>query len=161
MTRGLRDGVDFGTACEMADSRCVLTHAGAVDPVREFLRPARAVEVTMSFIPCIPCIPIDPDRASAEALLTFTTRVLPPGWLGRILAADDPFRAEAEAEAEAEFDAAVGLDRPVHGLDGVDGLDGLDGVDGVVGVNLSGGTAPGGEVAFADALALISEELTA
>ena len=131
----------------MADLRRFVNHAGAGGPVREFIRPARAVDITMS---CIPCIPIVPDRASAGLLLTFTTRVLPPGCLGRILASDDPFGAGV--------DAAVGLDRPADGLDGVVGLDGLVGV---VGVNLSGGTAPGGEVAFADALALISEELTA
>ena len=128
----------------MADLRRFVNHAGAGGPVREFIRPARAVDITMS---CIPCIPIVPDRASAGLLLTFTTRVLPPGCLDRILASDDPFGAGV--------DAAVGLDRPA------DGLDGLDGVVGVVGVNLSGGTAPGGEVAFADVLALISEELTA
>ena len=156
MTRGPSGGVDFDTTCEMADLRCFVNHARAVDPVREFIRPARAVDITMS---CIPCIPINPDRASAGLLLTFTTRVLPPGCLGRIVASDDPFGAGV--------DAAVGLDRPADGFDGVVGLDGfdgvvgLDGLVGVVGVTLSGATAPGGEVAFADALALISEELTA
>lgn len=117
---------------------CFVNHAGGVEPVREFIRSAHALGVTMSFIPCVPIII---DRASAELLLAFTSLVLPPGYLDRVLAADDPFRAGVAA--------AVDLGRAFHS------------VDGVVGVNLSGGSAPGGEVAFADALALISEELTA
>lgn len=115
---------------------CFVNHAGGVEPVAAFLAEARALGVTVGFIPCIPVVL---DHASAELLRSFTTLVLPPGFLERILAAPDP-RAEGIA-------AAVELGR------------GFLALDGVVGVNLSGGTGPGGELEFARALAEISREL--
>jgi hypothetical protein len=87
----------------------------------------------------IPCVPVVVDRQSAELLRSFTTLVLPDGYLDRILAAADPF-------AEGIV-AAVELGREFLSIDGVRG------------VNLSGGAGPGREVWFAEAVARISDEL--
>lgn len=115
---------------------CFVNHAGGVEPVRTFIEAARALGSTVGFIPCIPIVV---DRPSAELLLSFTTLVLPEGYLEGILAADDV--------AQAGVAAAVSL------------AEGLLGVDGVVGVNLSGGAGPGGEVAFAETLADIGRRI--
>jgi 5,10-methylenetetrahydrofolate reductase len=115
---------------------CFVNHAGGVEPVARFIAEARLLGSTLGFIPCIPIVL---DHDSAELLKSFTTLVLPPGYLERILAAADP-RAEGIA-------AAVELGR------------GFLALDGVVGVNLSGGTGFGGELEFARALAEISHEL--
>ena len=115
---------------------CFVNHAGGVDPVAEFIAATRALGSRLGFIPCIPIVL---DHGSAELLKTFTTLVLPPGYLDRILAAPDP-RAEGIA-------AAVELGR------------GFLALDGVVGVNLSGGTQEGGELEFARGLAEIGTEL--
>lgn len=115
---------------------CFVNHSGGVEPVAAFIASARALGSTLGFIPCIPIVL---DHASAELLKSFTTLVLPPGYLDRILAAADP-RAEGIA-------AAVELGR------------GFLALDSVVGVNLSGGTGHGGEAEFARALAEISLSL--
>lgn len=115
---------------------CFVNHAGGVEPVAAFIGAARGLGSSLGFIPCIPVVL---DRASAELLKSFTTLVLPPGYLDRILAAPDP-RAEGVA-------AAVELGR------------GFLALDSVVGVNLSGGTGPGGELEFARALAEIAGAL--
>jgi 5,10-methylenetetrahydrofolate reductase len=115
---------------------CFVNHSGGVEPVAAFVAEARALGSALGFIPCIPIVL---DHASAELLATFTTLVLPPGYLDRILAATDP-RAEGIA-------AAVELGR------------GFLGIEGVVGVNLSGGAGPGGELQFSHGLAAISREL--
>ncbi|GHF04970.1 methylenetetrahydrofolate reductase C-terminal domain-containing protein [Pseudolysinimonas yzui] len=115
---------------------CFVNHAGGVEPVAAFIGAARQLGSNLGFIPCIPVVL---DRASAELLKSFTTLVLPPGYLDRILAAPDP-RAEGVA-------AAVELGR------------GFLALDSVVGVNLSGGTGHGGELEFARALAEIAGAL--
>jgi 5,10-methylenetetrahydrofolate reductase len=115
---------------------CFVNHAGGVEPVREFIAASRALGVTLGFIPCIPIVV---DRESAELLRTFTTLVLPPGYLDGILAASD-VRAAGIA-------AAVALGRDFLALDGV------------VGVNLSGGAGPDHAVEFAEALAEIGSLL--
>jgi 5,10-methylenetetrahydrofolate reductase len=115
---------------------CFVNHAGGVEPVAAFIAAARGLGSTLGFIPCIPIVL---DRASAELLGSFTTLVLPPGYLDRILAAADP-RAAGVA-------AAVELGR------------GFLALDSVVGVNLSGGTGLGGELEFARALAEIAGAL--
>jgi 5,10-methylenetetrahydrofolate reductase len=115
---------------------CFVNHAGGVDPVATFIAEAHALGSKLGFIPCIPIVL---DHDSAELLKSFTTLVLPPGYLDRILAAADP-RAEGIA-------AAVELGR------------GFQAIPGVVGVNLSGGTGFGGELEFARALAEIAAEL--
>lgn len=115
---------------------CFVNHAGGAEPVAVFVAEARALGSQLGFIPCIPVVV---SRESAELLSTFTTLVLPPGYLEQILAAQDPY--------EAGIGAAVALGRE------------LLLIDGVVGVNLSGGTSVGGEAAFADALGIIGDEL--
>lgn len=115
---------------------CFVNHAGGAAPVAAFIAAARDLGVTMAFIPCIPVVV---DRESAALLRTFTTLVLPPGYLDRILDAADPF-----AEGIA---AAIDLGREFLAIDGVRG------------VNLSGGAGPGREAWFAEALGRIAHEL--
>ena len=114
-----------------------MNHSGGTAPVADFIARAQDLGATMAFIPCVPVVV---DRASAELMGTFTTLVLPEGYLDRILSAADPF---AEGIA-ASVDIA---------------LDMLD-IEGVSGVNLSGGTEPGREAWFAEALVSISRELS-
>ncbi|CAN5174680.1 methylenetetrahydrofolate reductase [soil metagenome] len=113
---------------------CFVNHCGGVEPVREFIRQSGDLGAAPFFIACVPVVV---DRASAELLRSFTTLVLPDGYLDRILDAADPF-----VEGIA---AAVELSRDL-----------LE-IDGVCGVNLSGGTDPGRELWFAEALGTISE----
>ncbi|MBU1587241.1 MAG: methylenetetrahydrofolate reductase C-terminal domain-containing protein [Actinobacteria bacterium] len=115
---------------------CFVNHAGGAAPVASFVARAQDLGATMAFIPCIPVVV---DRESAELLRTFTTLVLPDGYLERILDAADPFAAGIAAAVELgrEFLA----------------------IDGVTGVNLSGGAGPGREAWFAEALGRISDEL--
>jgi len=115
---------------------CFVNHAGGVEPVRVFVDRAHQLGATMAFIPCVPVVV---DRESAQLLESFTTLVLPEGFLARILAARDPF--------EEGVAAAVELGRELLQLDGVRG------------VNLSGGTSAGRETWFAEALARIGAEL--
>lgn len=118
---------------------CFVNHAGGVEPVRAFIEAARALGSTVGFIPCIPIVV---DRESAELLKSFTTLVLPEGYLEGILAAETP-----DAVRAAGIAAAVALG------------EGFLALDGVVGVNLSGGAGPGGELAFAQVLAEIGRQL--
>ncbi|MHB1171438.1 MAG: methylenetetrahydrofolate reductase [Lacisediminihabitans sp.] len=115
---------------------CFVNHCGGEAPVSEFVRRSQDLGATMAFIPCIPIVV---DRDSAELLRSFTTLVLPDGYLDRILAARDPFVAGIAAAAQLgqEFLA----------------------IDGVAGVNLSGGAGPDRETWFAEALARVSDEL--
>ncbi|MHC5795414.1 methylenetetrahydrofolate reductase C-terminal domain-containing protein [Lacisediminihabitans sp. FW035] len=115
---------------------CFVNHAGGAAPVAGFIDAAQQLGAAMMFIPCVPIVV---DHESAALLRTFTTLVLPEGYLDRILAARDPF-----AEGVS---AAVELGRELLQIDGVRG------------VNLSGGTGPGREAWFAEALARISDEL--
>ncbi|MFT4122927.1 MAG: methylenetetrahydrofolate reductase C-terminal domain-containing protein [Microbacteriaceae bacterium] len=97
---------------------------------------AEAGRAGLAFVPCVPVI-VDP--GSAALLRSFTTLVLPPGYLDGILADADP--------AAAGIAAAVDLSEE------------LLAVEGVSGVNLSGGAAPGREAWFAEALATIGQRL--
>jgi len=117
---------------------CFVNHAGGAAPVADFVDRAQQLGAAMQFIPCVPIVV---DRESAARLRTFTTLVLPPGYLDRILDASDPFTEgiAAAVELSQEFLA----------------------VDGVVGVNLSGGPGPGREAWFAEALARIGQEVRA
>ncbi|MCU1410831.1 MAG: hypothetical protein JWR04_1538 [Rhodoglobus sp.] len=115
---------------------CFVNHAGGAAPVAAFVARAQDLGAAMAFIPCIPIVV---DRESAELLRTFTTLVLPEGYLERILAAGDPFTEGIAAAVEL-------------------GLEMLE-IDGVAGVNLSGGAGPGREAWFAEALATISRGL--
>ena len=115
---------------------CFVNHCGGAQPVARFIAEARALGSTSGFIPCIPIVL---DEGSAHLLRTFTTLVLPPGYLDGILRAADP-RA-------AGIVAAVELSRAMLALDGV------------VGIDLSGGAAPGREVEHARDLAEIARRL--
>ncbi len=115
---------------------CFVNHAGGREPVRDFVR---GVQDRGGDIHFIPCVPIVVDRASAELLRSFTTLVLPDGYLDRILAARDPLVEGIAAAAELASDFLE--------------------IDGVSGVNLSGGPGPGREAWFAEALARISEQI--
>ncbi len=117
---------------------CFVNHAGGVAPVAEFVDRAQQLGTTMQFIPCVPIVV---DRESAELLRTFTTLVLPPGYIDRILDASDPFTEGIAAAVELSHQFLA--------------------IDGVVGINLSGGTGPGREAWFAEALARIGQELRA
>lgn len=115
---------------------CFVNHAGGAVPVAEFIARAQDLGADLAYIPCVPVVV---DRESAGLLRTFTTLVLPPLYLERILDADDPF--------EEGIAAAVELSREFLEIEGVRG------------VNLSGGTGPLREAWFAEALARIGREL--
>lgn len=117
---------------------CFVNHAGGAAPVASFIARAQELGAAMWFVPCIPVVV---DRESAELLRTFTTLVLPEGYLDRILGAQNAF--------EEGIAAAVELGREMLTIDGV------------VGVNLSGGAGPGREAWFAEALARIGREVLA
>jgi hypothetical protein len=119
---------------------CFVNHAGGVEPVRAFIEASRSLGVTVGFIPCIPVVI---DRESAELLKSFTTLVLPPGYLKGILASESAADVRAAGIA-----AAVSLG------------EGFLALDGVVGVNLSGGAGPDHALEFAEALAEIGRALT-
>ncbi|RFA16018.1 hypothetical protein B7R22_04575 [Subtercola boreus] len=131
-----------------------VNHAGGVLPVARFIAEVRRLEEEAGLreagagvgvsaagvgLRYIACVPVVIDRGSAELLKTFTTLVLPDGYLDRILGARDVY-----AEGIA---AAIELSQ------------GLLAVEGMVGVNLSGGPERGREVFFAEALASISDGL--
>ena len=115
-----------------------MNHCGGADAVGRFIGRARDTGVTLGFIACIPIIL---DHESASLLRTFTTLVLPDGYVDGILAAADPL--------EAGIRAAIELGRDFLALDGV------------VGVDLSGGASPGREAWYSEALVRISQGLRA
>ncbi|MCU1477586.1 MAG: hypothetical protein JWQ64_2279 [Subtercola sp.] len=115
-----------------------VNHSGGAVPVARFIAEVRRLEheeglAELGFIACVPMVV---DRGSAELLATFTTLVLPEGYLERILGARDVY-----AEGVA---AAIELSEELLALGGV------------VGVNLSGGPAEGREAFFAEALARVA-----
>jgi len=111
---------------------CFVNHAGGAVPVRRFIA---EVGLDAHYIPCVPVVV---DAASADLLESFTTLVLPEGFLRRVREARDP-RAEGIALAVALAEEMLAL-------------------PGVVGVNLSGGRE-GGEEAYAEALAEVARRL--
>jgi 5,10-methylenetetrahydrofolate reductase len=115
-----------------------VNHAGGAAPVGRFITEVRRLESEQGLaeLRFIPCVPLVIDRGSAELLASFTTLVLPEGYLERILRAPDVY-----AEGVA---AAIELSQQLLALDGV------------VGVNLSGGPAEGREAFFAEALAQVA-----
>ncbi|QJU54035.1 methylenetetrahydrofolate reductase C-terminal domain-containing protein [Herbiconiux sp. KACC 21604] len=115
---------------------CFVNHAGGAEPVRRFIAESRDAGAAPGFIACVPMVV---DHGSAALLRSFTTLVLPEGFLDGILASSDPRRAG--------IDAALVLSERLLELDGV------------VGVNLSGGAADGHEREFAEALAEVADRL--
>lgn len=115
---------------------CFVNHAGGIEPVRRFV--AASTDAGAPAAGFIPCIPVVVDRESADLMRSFTTLILPDGFLDRIDRASDP---EAEGIALAVAMAEGMLTLP-----------------GVVGINLSGGR-DGGETRFAEAMATIADRL--
>jgi hypothetical protein len=115
---------------------CFVNHSGGVVPVAEFIARAQDLGAELAYIPCVPVVV---DRESAGLLRTFTTLVLPPLYLERILDADDPF--------EEGIAAAVELAQEFLQIEGVRG------------VNLSGGAGADREAWYAEALARVGREL--
>ncbi|MDO9397216.1 MAG: methylenetetrahydrofolate reductase C-terminal domain-containing protein [Herbiconiux sp.] len=115
---------------------CFVNHAGGAEPVRRFIAASHELGIAPGFIPCVPVVV---DHGSAALLRSFTTLVLPEGFLAGILEAADPYTAG--------IDAAVDLGERMLELDGV------------AGVNLSGGAASGAEVVFADAMGVVADRL--
>ena len=111
---------------------CFVNHAGGARPVRRF------IDEVGDGIRYIPCVPVVVDNASADLLESFTTLVLPSGFLDRVREAPDS-RAEGIALAVALAEEMLAL-------------------PGVVGVNLSGGR-DGAEESFAEALAEVAQRL--
>jgi 5,10-methylenetetrahydrofolate reductase len=112
---------------------CFVNHCGGVEPVARFIAAARELGSGLGFIPCIPVVV---DRRSAAVIRSFTSLVLPEGFVERIEAAADP-RAAGIA-------AAIDLGERMLAIDGV------------VGVNLSGGRDDG-ERQLAEAMAAIAD----
>ncbi|GGF38299.1 methylenetetrahydrofolate reductase C-terminal domain-containing protein [Subtercola lobariae] len=115
-----------------------VNHSGGARPVERFIAEVRELESAegLGELGFIACVPLVVDRGSAELLATFTTLVLPEGYLERILGARDVY-AEGVAAAIELSDELLAL-------------------DGVVGVNLSGGPEDGREAHFAEALARVA-----
>ncbi len=113
---------------------CFIDHCGGTSPVRRFVRSARDAGSEVRFIACVPVV-FDVD--SASTLDSFPGMVLPPGYIQRIASATDVRRAG--------IDAAIALAEELLEVDGVDGVD------------LSGGSGPGGELAYAEAVAEVAD----
>ncbi|WP_375426146.1 methylenetetrahydrofolate reductase [uncultured Friedmanniella sp.] len=115
---------------------CFVNHCGGVDPIRTFVDQVHQLGGRPWFVPCVPVVL---DVSSAQLLASFPGFVLPPGYLEPILEARDPRARGIRAT--------------------VDLCEQLLALDGVAGVNLSGGGAPGRELAFAEGLAEIGQQL--
>ncbi|WP_382304730.1 methylenetetrahydrofolate reductase C-terminal domain-containing protein [Herbiconiux sp. UC225_62] len=115
---------------------CFVNHSGGVEPVRRFIAESHELGIAPAFLPCVPMVI---DAGSASLLKSFTTLVLPEGFLDGILHAAHPYDAALDAITRLceEFLA----------------------VEGVAGVNLSGGPAVGAEIEFADAMGVVAERL--
>ena len=115
---------------------CFVNHCGDAPAVARFVQEARLRGADMHYLACVPVVV---DAGSAALLKSFTSLVLPEGFLDGILAAADVRRAGLEATvALSERILDTGL---------------------VAGINLSGGPQDGAENEFADALAEISSRL--
>jgi 5,10-methylenetetrahydrofolate reductase len=115
---------------------CFVNHCGGVDAVGRFVRESRDLGVTARFIACVPMVT---DVASATLLRSFTTLVLPEGYLDRILSAPDPREEGIRAAVELSLELLE--------------------IDCVAGVNLSGGAGLGREAEFAAIMAETAERL--
>jgi 5,10-methylenetetrahydrofolate reductase len=116
---------------------CFVNHCGGVEPVARFVRQARELGSSAAMIACVPLVC---DPGSAALLASFgepgTDRVIE-----QILSAPHPRREGIRLALE------LGLRMLDTGL--------------VSGINLSGGPADGGELAYAEALAETADRLAA
>jgi 5,10-methylenetetrahydrofolate reductase len=115
---------------------CYVNHCGGPSAVADFIASVQTLGADPWFVACVPVVV---NRASAEFLASLPSLVLPSGFLDRIVASHQPRRTG--------IDAAVELAQSMLAMPGV------------AGVNLSGGGAPGEELAFAADLAEISSRL--
>lgn len=116
--------------------RCFVNHAGGVDGVRRFVAEARALGVTLGFVPCVPVIT---DERSWRVLAGFPGLLLDESIGRRVLGAADRRRAGVELAVEQARAMAA--------------------VPGVVGVDLSGSATAGDELDGARIMAEIAGEL--
>ncbi len=115
---------------------CFINHCGPAEAVADFIDSIDVAARPRAFVACVPVVV---DSGSAALLKTFTSLVLPAGYLDRILASDDPYAAGIRSAVQLSEQMLT--------------------VPGVSGVNLSGGPAHGSEVHFAGALAQIGRAL--
>ncbi len=117
---------------------CFVNHAGGADGVGRFVRAARAVGVTLPFVPCVAVIT---DVESLVVLERFPGLVVDPELRRSVLEADDG-RAAGIAAAVQEARRMLAI-------------------DGVVGVNLSGSATAGPETQSAAIMAEVADRLRA
>lgn len=111
---------------------CIVNHAGGAGPVARFVEDGPA-------IPYLACVPVITSHADAERIAAFPGLHLPPGFLARVLGADDPAREGVAAAAEL--------------------AEALLAIPGVRGVDLGAPPAPGREDGVARALATVARAL--
>jgi 5,10-methylenetetrahydrofolate reductase len=115
---------------------CFIDHAGSAEAVVAFVERCRELGSHAAMIACVALVC---DGGSLALIDSFHVPALPQDARSRILAAADP--------RQAGIDFAVELGRRL-----------LD-TGAVAGINLSGGPSPGGELAYAEALARAAQEL--
>lgn len=130
--RAARVGVKAAAGADL----CLLQYAGEVSDVAAFVA---QVGESAPGVGVLPGLPVLTDVSGAQLLSSFAAAVLPAGYAERVLAAVDPY--------ETGIAAAVALGQELLAIDGVAGL------------VLAGGPAPGTEVAFAQALARVAQQL--
>ncbi len=114
---------------------CFINHCGGAAPARAFVDEVRGLGGDARFIACVPIVV---SLESAALLASFTTLVLPEGYLDGIVSAADPRAAGIDAAVRMSLEfLEVGMD----------------------GVNLSGGAGGADELIYAEALAEISERI--
>lgn len=114
---------------------CFVNHCGGAGPAADFVRRSRDVGASARFIGCVPLVV---DAGSAALLATFTTLVLPDGFIEEIVAAPDPRRAGIDAAVRMSDDLLAA---------------GFDGVD------LSGGAGATGDLGYAEAVAEVADRV--
>ncbi len=115
---------------------CFIDHAGGVETVAAFVRSCRELGSQAAMIACVALVC---DAGSLAQIDSFQVPALPREARDRILTAADP--------RQAGIGFAVELGRRL-----------LD-TGAVAGINLSGAPSPGGELAYAEALAQAAQEL--
>jgi 5,10-methylenetetrahydrofolate reductase len=115
---------------------CFVNHCGDPERVLDFVAAARTLGSRARFIACVPLVV---DTGSAALLRSFTSLVLPTGYLERIERAADPRREGIAASVELARRLLASGE--------------------IAGVDLSGGPGAGDELAYAEAMAEVAAEL--